>query len=55
MITEGQSEEFRRGHGGGDFRIFGDLVKGTLKNNDSLGVFASAEDGVASMIIGSAT
>jgi hypothetical protein len=55
VITEGQSEEHRQDHGGGDFQIFGDLVKGTLKNNDSLGVFASAGDGVASMIIGAAT
>ena len=40
------------GHGGGDFRIFDALFKGTLKDNDPLGLFASAEDGVASMIIG---
>jgi predicted dehydrogenase len=40
------------GHGGGDFRIFDALFKGTLKERDPLGLFASAEDGFASMIIG---
>lgn len=40
------------GHGGGDFRIFDALFKRTLQDNDPLGLFASAEDGVASMIIG---
>lgn len=42
------------GHGGGDFKIFDALFKGTLRENDPLQIFASAEDGVASMIIGAA-
>lgn len=40
------------GRRGGGFRIFDALFKGTLNDNEPLGLFASAEDGVASMIIG---
>ncbi|MEI6425228.1 MAG: gfo/Idh/MocA family oxidoreductase, partial [Lentisphaerota bacterium] len=42
------------GHGGGDFKIFDALFKGTLMGGDPLGIYASAIDGVSSMIIGAA-
>ncbi|MFA6292321.1 MAG: Gfo/Idh/MocA family oxidoreductase [Victivallales bacterium] len=42
------------GHGGGDFKIFDALFKGTLAGGDPLGLYASAIDGVSSMIIGAA-
>jgi len=42
------------GHGGGDFKIFDALFKGTLAGGDPLGIYASAIDGVSSMIIGAA-
>ena len=42
------------GHGGGDYKIFDALFKGTLKDGDPLGIYASAIDGVSSMIIGAA-
>jgi predicted dehydrogenase len=42
------------GHGGGDWKIFDALFKGTLAGGDPLGLYASAIDGVSSMIIGAA-
>jgi hypothetical protein len=42
------------GHGGGDFKIFDALFKGTLSVDDPLGLYASAVDGVSSMIVGAA-
>lgn len=59
MPHDGDDTEIRLpniadGHGGGDLRIFDACFRGTLDTADPLGLFASAIDGVRSMIVGAA-
>ncbi len=59
MPHDGDDDQIRlpniaEGHGGGDYKIFDAIFKGTLTQGDPLGIFATAVDGVASMIVGAA-